>query len=79
MEFDKENWGRVYLSTRFHGGYNQRFQMLGNGEIACKGSERHVRYDLRLDVFESSTHNGAHVGVHPAQAKGNQDWTIRNA
>merc|ERR1712198_527452 len=35
-EYDRTRWGRVYLTSDYHGGWNQRFQFVG-GEIACKG------------------------------------------
>ena len=75
-DYQRTGWGKVYLHTDFHGGWNQRWQFL-NGEIACKGTQHRELPNLRLDVHGAGTRNGSKVGVHPRNSAQNQKWTLK--
>jgi len=76
-DYQRNQWGKVYLTTDFHNGWNQRWQM-SNGEIICKGSNKQAIQNLRLDVFAGETHNGAKVGVYQRNGGANQSWRLQD-
>merc|ERR1711862_380262 len=70
-------WGKVYLHTEVHGGYNQRFLRDSQGNIICLGTESEPRWDLRLDVIAddpTEAENGTKVGCYTQEKSGNQKW-----
>jgi len=73
-DYQRQKWGKVYLHEK-NNGWNQKWQMNGR-EIACRGFQSQAVPNLRLDVFGSSTHNGAKVGVYQRSGGSNQDWAI---
>jgi len=75
-DYQRTGWGKVYLHTDLHGGWNQRWEFL-NGEIACKGTQHRQIPNLRLDVHGSCTGNGSKVGVFQRNGAQNQKWTLK--
>jgi len=70
------NWGKVYLNE-FTDLPNQKFEQYGS-EIICKGSNEEHIPDLRLDVFQNGTDDGAKVGVYLKNDSPNQMWTLHD-
>ena len=70
------NWGKVYLND-FTDLPNQKFEQYGS-EIICKGSNEEHIPDLRLDVFQNGTDDGAKVGVYLKNDSPNQMWTLHD-
>ena len=75
-DYRGKQWGEVYLTTDFHNGWNQRWQV-DRGEIVCKGFAQQTVPNLRLDVFAGKSDNGAKVGVYQKNGGHNQRWRIQ--
>lgn len=75
-DYQRNQWGKVYLHLDFHNGWNQRWQMYRE-EIICKGSAKQEIPNLRLDVFAGETHNGAKIGVYQRNGGANQSWRLQ--
>lgn len=76
-DYQRSQWGKVYLTTDFHHGWNQRWKVDGR-EVVCKGFARQTVPGLRLDVFGGESHNGAKVGVYQRQGSPNQRWRFQS-
>jgi len=77
QDYQRSQWGKVYLHTDFHNGWNQRWQV-NRGEIVCKGFHQQTVPNLCLDVFGSQSGNGAKVGVYAKTGGQNQRWQIKS-
>ena len=77
QDYQRSQWGKVYLHTDFHNGWNQRWQVI-RGEIVCKGFPRQTVPNLCLDVFGSQSGNGAKVGVYAKTGGQNQRWQLKS-
>ena len=75
-DYQRNQWGKVYLSPDFHNGWNQRWQMDGR-EVVCKGFARQTVNNLRLDVFGGESQSGAKVGVYQRNGAPNQRWRFQ--
>ena len=75
-DYQRNQWGKVYLSPDFHNGWNQRWQMDGR-EVVCKGFARQTVPNLCLDVKAHASNNGAKVGVYQRNGGSNQRWRVQ--
>ncbi len=72
-DYNRNGWGKVYLSSNPHTGDNQKWT-ISHWHNAIEN--HHEGKGLRLDLRDGNTNNGAAVGCDEPNNSPDQEWEI---